>query len=154
MNPRMRTFILVLIVLGFNLFAENAKGYGYKKCLNSGKTVKWSGEELKLRVSKVSFPPGGSGRTALGKAMGNWNRAPGDFVFTYPPTWDDTNVSLDNEQSEVWGVVLDEDDPPAFCSRWLDCNGNTAKFVKADIVFDAAISWSMSDNQCIKNYAG
>jgi hypothetical protein len=134
--------LLGLVIIASNIFIENAKGYGYKT--GNGTKIKWSGEAIKWRASKVSFPAGSSYRTALVRAISRWNQAPGEFTFTYPLTWNDTSVSKNNDQTEVW--ASDNLDPPAVCYKWWKWSGGTAKYREADIVFDTKVSWSTSTN--------
>ena len=147
MNRRTLAYILGLLFTVAAVFVADVQGYGYKT--GNGKKIKWSGEKIEWRAAKTSFPAGSAYRTALTRAMGRWNQAPGEFDFVYPPTWNDTSVSRDNSQTEVW--ASDSLDPPAICYRWFKWSGGTARYREADIVFDATLAWSTSTTQSNKD---
>ena len=147
MNHRISICLLGLLLALTAAFVQETQGYGYKT--GNGTKIKWSGEKIKWRASKVSFPAGSSFRTALVRAMTRWNQAPGEFTFTSPPTWNDSSVSRDNDQTEAW--ASDSLGPPAICYRWWKWKSGTARYREADIVFDADLLWSTSTTQSNKD---
>ena len=142
----MRTRTLSAILVSSLLLAAlcEQETYGYRYLKGNGKKIKWSGEKIKWRAGKVSFPAGSSYRTALTRAMGRWNQAPGEFSFVYP-TWGDTKVNKNNTQTEVW-ASNSLNNGSAICYTWWKWKWGTATYREADIVFDSDVSWSTSTN--------
>ncbi|MBW8042563.1 MAG: matrixin family metalloprotease [Planctomycetes bacterium] len=149
MNKRIFAGILGLVITASCVFIEDAKGYAWLECKSSDDPYTWDGKYIKWYAGTNSFKSGSSRRTALVRALGRWNQAPGGFTYSDSVYWNDTSVSRTNKNTEVWfSNTLASGS--ATCYTDYYCLGNKEYIKKADIVFDNAVSWSYTTNQFSK----
>ncbi len=103
---------------------------------------RWSGNEVTMRASSVSFPSGSSYRTALGTITSRFYSNPSEMWFTQ--SYDDTSIGFDNGQSEVW-FSADSAYDPAVTFWWNDWL--TGDIEEADCVFYNGESYTTSMNK-------
>jgi hypothetical protein len=100
---------------------------------------RWSSNQITMRASSVSFPSGSSYRTALQTVANRYFNNPSQMWFSQ--LYDDTSVSFNNGQSEVW-FTSDSSYSPAWTFWWYDFW--TGKIKEADIVFYNGVSYTTS----------
>src|SRR5688572_3219931 len=85
-----------------NLILASAAIAGFAASDSSAWTTigSWDGNNITIRASSVSFPPGNSYRTALGTVTSRIFNNPSNFWITQ--AYDDGSVGFDNGQNEVW----------------------------------------------------
>lgn len=145
---------LVLVAATFAL-ASPARAYVYYYCDGEG-NIRWEYDPT-LRASSVTFPSGDSFRTALATAIARWNLNPSGFRFN--SAYDDTDVDLDNGQSEVWATSDTDalDGAPAATFKYTGCDGGflSPEIDETDILFSTATAWTTSTTRTsLKGYGG
>lgn len=154
-SHRLKVVFKVLIgcVMICGPIAERAAAHTHWHC--GGKNVKWTGEKIRWRAGKNSFPSGTHWRTALFGANHRWNEAPGEFVFLNP-SWGEKYVGRGNDQNEIWFSRSQNllNGAPARCFTWVNCYFGSHKIIEADVVFDADVAWSTTKAQASKTPYG
>jgi hypothetical protein len=155
MNSRLTKTLVLSFCLCVSLLVtiDDVYGYGYKYCTYNGDSIVWPSKKINWRAGKVSFPAGSTFRTALTRANGRWNQAPGKFTFGIY-TWNDTHLSKNNGQNEIWATTNQDylNGSPARCIRYFNCP--SAEYKEADIVFDANKKYGTSTYQFSKTPYG
>ncbi len=90
---------------------------------------RWTSDHATMRAHKQSFPAGFAIRNALRDVVNAFNRNPSEFRFSQQ--FDDTSVSLDNDQNEVW-FSNNADYDPAVTIYSYNILG---RIVEADVIF-------------------
>jgi hypothetical protein len=156
-SHRLKVVIEIMIigcVMICGPLAERAAAQTHWHCGSSN--LKWPGENIRLRAGKKSFPANTPShwRLALLWACGEWNQAPGEFVFM-SPIWNEQYVGRGNGENEIW-FSRDQDlldGKAARCFTRYNCFSNS--IIEADVVFNADVAWSTSRTQATKlNYGG
>ena len=133
----MRTTALIFSAAMLLLAATPAEAYRYRTC--EGQPLRMPGNEIVVRSSPNSFPPG-QWADGLQNAINQFNDHPSRLFYTRIN--DDGVVALNNGQNEVWGSTdpnLLQGAPAIAYSRW-DCfrtpTGLVARMTEGDVIFD------------------
>lgn len=106
------------------------------------KTVKWPSNNVTMKASAVSYPPGNP-RNVLTSAIDRWNENPSEFRFGI--TYNDTSVGFNNGENEIWYTNADIGFPAAEYER---IDPFTCEKIESDIIVSGfSQSWTYSTNK-------